>query len=205
MTGALARLIQRPARPGRLRPDRCELCAVDIDAEHAHLWDERHTSMLCVCTACRLLFPGIGQHAYLSVPERRTRLAGIDPALLGVPVGLAYFVRDPAGTVTAHYPSPAGAATWQVDPASWMAATAAEPALDTLRATVEALLVSAVRTGPKQTWLVPITDCHRLKALIRTHWTGLLGGSQVWDEVRRFFEDLEPTTTRPGEGTPSHV
>lgn len=217
MTGALARLIRRPARPGRLRPDRCDLCAVDIDDRHAHLWDEQHTSMLCVCAACRLLFPGTG-HTYLPVPDRRTRLAGIDPAVLGVPVGLAYFVRNPEGTVTAHYPGPAGAATWQVEPAYWAAATTAEPALETLHPTVEALLVSAVRTGPAQTWLVPVTDCHRLTALIRTHWTGFLGGSQVWDEVRRFFDDLEPTTagprttepqtaestTRSRERTPSH-
>jgi hypothetical protein len=205
MTGALARLIQRPPHPGPLRLDHCELCSIDIAEAHSHLWDAQHATLVCVCPACRLLFPAAsGTGTFLPIPERRTRLPGIEPATLGIPVGLAYFTLAADGAVTAHYPSPAGATGWEVDPAAWTAAGLAEPALRTLHPVVEALLVTSVRGSAQQAWIVPVTDCHRLVALIRTHWTGFLGGSRVWDEVRDFFDRLTPTTPPPERST-SHV
>jgi hypothetical protein len=39
-------------------------------------------------------------------------------------------------------------------------------------------------------WLVPIDDCYDLVGLIRSHWTGLSGGGQVWTEIGGFFERL---------------
>jgi hypothetical protein len=40
---------------------------------------------------------------------------------------------------------------------------------------------------------VPIDDCYRLVALIRTRWRGLTGGREVWEELARFFDDLDET------------
>jgi hypothetical protein len=54
---------------------------------------------------------------------------------------------------------------------------------------VEALLVNRVR-GAREHFLVPIDECYRLIGLIRTHWRGLSGGREVWEELARFFEQL---------------
>ncbi|MEV4410434.1 DUF5947 family protein [Catellatospora sp. NPDC049609] len=48
-----------PAAPARAAPERCELCAVPIPAEHDHLADVLNRSLPCACQACYLLFvPG---------------------------------------------------------------------------------------------------------------------------------------------------
>jgi len=62
--------------------------------------------------------------------------------------------------------------------------------LRSMRSDVEALLVNRA-LGARQHWLVPIDDCYRLVALIRTRWRGLTGGREVWEELARFFEDLD--------------
>jgi hypothetical protein len=38
---------------------------------------------------------------------------------------------------------------------------------------------------------VPIDDCYRLVAVIRTRWRGFTGGREVWEEIDRFFADLD--------------
>jgi hypothetical protein len=38
---------------------------------------------------------------------------------------------------------------------------------------------------------VPIDECYRLVGLIRVHWKGLSGGSEVWREIRKFFDSLK--------------
>jgi hypothetical protein len=45
--------------------------------------------------------------------------------------------------------------------------------------------------GARRQWLVPIDDCYRLVAVIRTSWRGFSGGREVWLEIERFFETLE--------------
>jgi hypothetical protein len=114
---------------------------------------------------------------------------GLAPAALGVPVGLAFFVRHADGSVSAHYPSPAGATRWTVDPAAWATATSGRPELAGLAADVEALLVNTAR-GRQDAWLVPIDDCHRLVAVVRRHWKGLSGGDLVWPRIEQFFDEL---------------
>jgi Family of unknown function (DUF5947) len=54
---------------------------------------------------------------------------------------------------------------------------------------VEALLVNRAG-GARQHWIVPLDDCYRLVALVRTHWKGLGGGPEVWSHVERFFTEL---------------
>jgi hypothetical protein len=55
---------------------------------------------------------------------------------------------------------------------------------------VEALLVDRAR-GARRHWLVPIDECYALVGLIRTRWRGLTGGTEVWQEIARFFDALD--------------
>ncbi|MCO5992977.1 DUF5947 family protein [Actinoallomurus rhizosphaericola] len=192
MTGseALRRAIHRAAADGRSE-DLCELCARPAPPDHRHLLDLRTQEPRCVCYACSVLFQrdGAGQGHYRLIPDRRVRLRAFSPASVGVPVGLAFFVRRPDGRVLAHYPSPAGATRWEVDPETWEAAVRDTDGLSDLATDVEALLVNTVR-GRSEAWLVPIDDCHRLVAIVRRHWRGMSGGEVVWTEIERFFDEL---------------
>jgi len=115
-----------------------------------------------------------------------------------VPVGLAFFVAGDDGTVTAHYPSPGGPTRWEVDQEDWQTAVGACAGLADMAPEVEALLlnrggrVGAGRseTGRSDAWIVPVTDCYRLVAVVREHWDGLSGGDRVWKAVGQFFDEL---------------
>lgn len=189
-TGALPRLIRRAAE-GRRPVQPCELCAELLPEDHRHLLNLREQRPLCACYACSVLFQReeAGEGHYRLIPDRRLRLTGVSPAGLGVPVGLAFFVRRADGRIIAHYPSPAGATRWEIDPERWESAVRDCPALTGLATDVEALLVNTV-SGRAEAWLVPIDDCYRLVAVVRRHWTGMSGGELIWPEIERFFEDL---------------
>ena len=49
---------------------------------------------------------------------------------------------------------------------------------------------------------MPIDECFKLVGLIRIHWRGLSGGTEVWEEIGRFFTSLNERS-RPREE--SHV
>jgi hypothetical protein len=193
VTTALERVAARTVAR-RDRAVRCGLCAVPIPSGHRHLLDEAD-DVTCACAACLLLFDRGGpERRYLAVPDRRIRLCPASTEGLNVPVGLAFVVVRPDGTVVAHYPSPLGSTESSVDAGAWALLVDREPALATLRPRVEALLVRAnSRTGSDELWLVPIDDCFRLVAEIRRHWTGMSGGSSVWQAVARFFDELART------------
>jgi Family of unknown function (DUF5947) len=109
-----------------------------------------------------------------------------------VPVGLAFFVRQDDGQVLAHYPSPLGTTESTMDSDTWGEVEQQAPALRGMRPRVEALLVRTTgRRAGEQQWIVPLDECYRLVAVVRTHWAGMAGGSAVWREVARFFADLE--------------
>lgn len=190
-SGALERLIRRPAPHAPEPGPRCELCGEAIHPGHRHLLDTASGELLCACYACSILFhrDEASEGHYRLVPDRRIRLTGISLTALGVPVGLAFFVPQPGGSVAAHYPSPAGATRWEVDPAAWQRAVRDCPMLADLAVGVEALLANTAR-GRREAWLVPVDDCHRLVAIVRQHWKGLSGGDQVWPAIERFFEEL---------------
>jgi Family of unknown function (DUF5947) len=182
------------AAPGAAAPDAaqgCDLCGVPVPGGHAHVLDSRGGGLLCACRACALLFerPAAGRGHCLLVPDRRIRLSSVSPADLGVPVGLAFFVRQPDGVVMAHYPSPLGMTTWEADPAAWEAATRGREPLASMRPLVEALLVNTAH-GAAEYWLVPVDECYRLAAVVRGEWRGMSGGSGVWAEIGRFFDGL---------------
>jgi Family of unknown function (DUF5947) len=190
-TGALERAIRRAGTRRRDAQEHCELCREPVGDEHRHLLDTDSGEVLCACTACSILFnrDAASNGHYRLLPDRRLRVSGVDPGVLGVPVGLAFFVVQPGGTVLAHYPSPAGATRWEIDPEAWRAVVRDSPVLADLAPRVEALLVNT--TGDRrEEWLVPIDDCYRLVAIVRREWTGLTGGDRVGPEIERFFDEL---------------
>src|SRR5919204_115367 len=86
--------------------------------------------------------------------------------------------------------APMGAAESLLGLEAWRSLEAANPVLATLEPDVEALLVNRAR-GERRHHLVPISDCYELAGLIRTRWRGLTGGREVWEEIGRFFEELD--------------
>ncbi|QFG23340.1 DUF5947 family protein [Actinomadura sp. WMMB 499] len=209
---ALERLVARAAARGADAAERCDLCAEPVPDDHggghAHVLDERGDGLLCACRACALLFErdaagrdAEGRGHFRLVPGRRTRLTGVPVDDLGVPVGLAFFVRHADGAVTAHYPSPAGATRCDVDASAWTAAAGRCEPLRSMAPEVEALLVHTgptLRSAPEQQWLVPLDECYRLVATVRLSWKGLSGGKDVWPEIERFFAEL---AVRAGEAS----
>jgi hypothetical protein len=66
---------------------------------------------------------------------------------------------------------------------------------------VEALLVNTARDR-REYWIAPIDDCYRLVAIVREHWRGLSGGTQVWPAIDAFFAALQaPARGRISVGT----
>jgi hypothetical protein len=191
-TAALERIIRRADDRRVGRPNEsCALCAVELPEDHAHMFDTEAQAPLCVCTSCSILFnrAAASEGHYRLVPDRRLPLTGVEPAMLRVPVGLAFFVVGEDGRTRAHYPSPAGATRWEVDEGDWRAVVDCCPDLGSLAYEVEALLVNTAR-GHQHAWIVPVSDCYRLVALVRTHWEGLSGGDRVWQAIDEFFDQL---------------
>ena len=177
--------------------ERCELCSEPIPPEHRHLVDLESRELMCACRACSILFDrsAAGGGHFRLVPDRRLRLDGfvMDDAgwaRLQIPVDMAFFFRNSrAGRVMAFYPSPAGPTESLLDLAAWDEIESANPVLSSMEDDVEALLVNRAR-GARDHFIVPIDDCYRLVALIRTHWRGFTGGTEVWGELDSFFEEL---------------
>jgi hypothetical protein len=200
----LRRLAQRPPDAqgsAILRADsdeRCELCDAPIPAAHRHLLELSSRELKCACRPCSLLFDktGAGADRWKLVPERRLRLEdfAIDDLAweeLRVPVDMAFFFHNTAeGRVLAYYPGPMGPTESQLQLSSWHELERANPILAELEPNVEALLVNRVG-GARRHWLVPLDECYSLVGLIRVHWKGLSGGKQVWQEIDRFFADLD--------------
>jgi hypothetical protein len=92
----------------------------------------------------------------------------------------------------AFYPSPAGPTESLLELDAWDEIERANPALADVEPDVEALLVNRAH-GAGDYFVVPIDDCYRLVALIRTHWRGFTGGSEVWDEIAGYFGVLRDT------------
>ncbi len=65
---------------------------------------------------------------------------------------------------------------------------------------VEALLVN--RVGDRRDYFIaPIDSCYELVGLLRVHWRGLSGGTEVWERVAGFFDELRAAArVRPAQG-----
>ena len=194
----LRRLAQRTARPGAAEQEHCELCGAPVPHDHRHLVDLETRQLLCACRACSMLFDRrtAGGGHYRLVPDRRLRLDGFELSdltweRLRIPVDMAFFFGSAAAErVMAFYPGPMGATESRLELATWQEIEQANPILATMEPDLEALLVNRAK-GARRQWLVPVEDCYRLVAVIRTRWRGFTGGKEVWLEIDRFFEDLD--------------
>ena len=88
------------------------------------------------------------------------------------------------------YPSPGGATEAMLSGEAWQGLVTDNPAMATLLPDVEALLVNRVAQASEY-FRVPIDECYKLVGLIRTHWRGLSGGTEVWREIGAFFTALQ--------------
>jgi hypothetical protein len=110
---------------------------------------------------------------------------------LHIPINLAFFFScSPAGRVIALYPSPAGAIESLLTLETWHELEEDNPILRELEPDAEALLVNRVGQA-REYFRVPIDECYKLVGLIRSKWRGLSGGTEVWEEIGRFFAGLK--------------
>jgi hypothetical protein len=193
----LREVARRASEEREAELERCDLCGEPIPSDHRHLLDLRNRELMCACRACKILFDrgAAGGGHYRLVPDRRLRLADFELddiawEELRIPVEMAFFFHSSdAGRVVAYYPSPAGPTESLLDLGAWEEIERANPVLSDLEPDVEALLVNRSR-GARDYFLVPIEDCYALVGVIRTRWRGLTGGSEVWDEIKGFFDGL---------------
>ncbi len=216
MSGALSssrlqRVAQRPASEPQAVEERCDLCGEPIPPGHRHLLDLETRQVSCACRPCSLLFdrPAAGGGHWRLIPDGSYRLVDfqLDEATwddLRIPVEMAFFFRSsseegtdsPGGErVRAFYPSPMGPTESLLGLEAWTELEQANPVLRELQPDTEALLVNRSR-GARQYFLVPIDECYRLVGLIRTNWRGFTGGKRVWEEIGRFFDEVE-RSSRP--------
>jgi hypothetical protein len=194
---ALQRFVRRTTTAGET-PEQCELCSERIPREHRHLLEVDTREVHCVCRACSILFDSEAASLGKSrlIPDRRLfledfRMSDAQWESLRIPVGMAFlFHSTPAGQVTALYPGPAGATESLLTMNAWHELEESNPALCGMKPDVEALLVNRAR-GAREYFLAPIDECYRLVALIRSRWTGVSGGQDVWREIAQFFEALK--------------
>lgn len=189
---ALQRFVRKPPAQAEL----CELCATPLAADHLHLLELDQRRVTCACDPCAILFNGNTRQRYRRIPRDVEQLNDFlmddqEWESLLIPINLAYFVHNSsAGRVVAQYPSPGGAMESSLDLEYWNMIVQRNPGLKKFEPDVEALLVNRIAEAPRY-YRAPIDQCFRLVGIIRTHWRGLSGGSEVWDEIEKFFQQLD--------------
>jgi uncharacterized protein DUF5947 len=197
--GALRRFT-RSRRSSSEPLERCELCGAGVAHEHPHLVELATRTIVCACDPCALLFDNAAVAKYKRVSRRALRLADFEmtdaqwDGLL-IPINMAFFFRSSLeNRVVALYPSPAGAVESLLPMDAWRKIELSHSALQQLKPDVEALLVNRVGhahgLAKAEYFIAPIDDCYGLVGVIRMHWKGLSGGTQVWTEIGRFFSAL---------------
>jgi hypothetical protein len=180
--------------------EHCEMCRRELTPEHQHLVEPSKRKLICACEACAILFEGQSGSKYKRVPRRVLflpdfQLTNAQWDGLMVPIEMAFFFKStPHGKVVALYPSPAGATESSLPLVAWGDIEQANPVLKDMESDVTALLVnragSARGMAPAEYYLAPIDECYKLVGLIRAHWRGLSGGTEVWREIASFFAAL---------------
>jgi len=180
--------------------ERCALCSAELYADHPHLVELASRQLVCACDACAMLFDGFERSKYKRVPRQIQSLP--DFAMtdaqwdsLIIPINLAFFFHSSIeGRTIALYPSPAGAVESLLPLDTWTAIAENNAVLLHLRSDIEALLVNRIGrpygNSSPQYYIAPIDECYRLVGLIRANWKGLSGGTEVWDEIDRYFSNL---------------
>jgi hypothetical protein len=188
--------LRRFVRPRSTLVERCEMCSVELAADHQHLIEPVGRQLVCACDACAILFSGQAEMKYRRVPRRIRYLADFRMTdaqwdSLMLPINLAFFFKStPEGKWLALYPSPAGPTESLLALDTWDEMAQDNPVVKEVEPDVEALLVNRVRAA-REYYLVPIDECYKLVGLIRAHWRGLSGGAEVWKEIERFFDGLK--------------
>jgi hypothetical protein len=203
--GALRQFIRR-----RKDLERCELCSAEVAADHPHLIEPGSRKLICACHACAILFSGMGTK-YKRLPRRILALSDFHLSdgqweSLMVPINMAFFFRStPDARVVAFYPSPAGAIESLLPFETWNNIEDANAVLKTMDSDVEALLANRIGHSrgfaAPEYYILPIDECYRLVGLIRARWHGLSGGTEVWQEIGRFFDGLKGRATVEPEET----
>ena len=194
--GTLRQFARRPKNV-----EHCELCSVALASEHPHLLEPIGRKLLCACDACALLFSGKTGAKFKRVPRyvrvlTDFRMTDAQWDSLMIPINMAFFFRSsPEGRMVAMYPSPAGATESLLSLEAWAEIVQNNPQLDAMETDVEAVLVNRVGhargfSAPEY-YLLPIDECYKLVGLIRMHWKGFSGGTELWQEIARFFGALK--------------
>jgi hypothetical protein len=192
--GSLATL-RKFVRTPRPKDEVCELCAKSLEPLHQHLLELDKRRVTCACDACAILFDGNARQRFRRIPRDPRQLRDFlmddqEWESLLIPINLAFFTySSAAGRVVAQYPSPGGVMESTLDLHYWSAIVERNPVLQQFEPDVEALLVNRV-SGNRLYFRAPIDQCFRLVGILRTNWHGLSGGTQVWREIDRYFNEL---------------
>jgi Family of unknown function (DUF5947) len=188
------------ARKRKTNVESCEMCSRELGAEHQHLLEPASRKLVCACDACAILFSGSSDLKFKRVPRdvrflSEFRMSDGQWDSLMIPIEMAFlYYSTPHAKVVAYYPSPAGATESLLALDTWNDVTQENPALQHMQTDVEALLVNRIGAGrgvAPEFYIVPIDECYRLVGLIRMHWRGLSGGTEVWREVGKYFGELK--------------
>jgi hypothetical protein len=194
--------------------ERCELCSVDLRPDHPHLIELVPRKLLCACDACALLFSGPASK-YKRVPRRilalpHFHLTDAEWNGLMVPINMAFFFTNSLERrVIALYPSPAGATESLLALESWNEIVSRNQALNGMEPDVEALLANRLGysrgySAPEY-YLLPIDECYKLVGLIRAHWKGLSGGTEVWQQIAEFFKNVKERAVEIADAPPGEA
>ena len=192
--------VRQFARRPRRSVEVCEMCSLELRPEHAHLVELTQRRLHCACDACAMLFSNRSDAKYKRVPRdvrllTNFKMSDADWDALLIPINLAFFFQNSLDSrVSTLYPSPAGATESLLPLEAWENIVRNNPILNSMEADVEALLVNRVGAArglaAAEYYIVPIDACYKLVGLIRIHWRGLSGGTEVWKEIGAFFTDL---------------
>lgn len=184
----------------------CELCGAALRPDHRHLLELGERRIVCACEPCWSVRSG--EAGYRPVGVRVSWLEGFELpdeawAALGIPIGLAFFIRTgrPERAV-ALYPSPAGTTEAEIEAEAWQRLERLNPVLGGLEPDCEAFVVD--RTGPEHRYAIaPIDDCYRLVGMIKASWEGISGGPGPARAVVSFFAELRGRAATPGRASGS--